>query len=89
MVRGAVTEPIHRPQSLPSPLNLSSLSLLSLNRFQPRSPLSIAHSQNHSQPRVSLPIAHNATQENTRIYGFKRESSENLTFGGDDGSDDA
>lgn len=76
MVRGAVTEPLHRPKPTQSLVTLTSLpqSLTPKITFQ---------------TRASLPIVHNTTQKNTRIYGFKRETGENLTFGGDDGSDDA
>lgn len=72
------------------------LSRLPPNRFRSQN-LSISH-LSQSRPSCSLTIARsifrslNRSQHYPRsaqIYGFKRESSKNLTFGGDDGGGEA
>lgn len=89
-VRDSPSSLPHRPHSH----NVFTLSLLSKSVSQPRVSLKL-----HSSLSIALPkslstsrLSHYRSQyypRNTRIYGFKRESSENLTFDGDDDSGDA
>lgn len=88
----------HRPHShnVFTPLSIALSLSQSLASISP----SLTQSLHHSQTRLSFPIAPSTSlslkpnrlrhyPRNAQINGFKRESSKNLTFGGDNDDGEA